>query len=311
MIKAAVAAKFVFRVFPDVFVIVHRWIVSDFAWTEWDPLCDMKARFGSFSWNVHEDRSQLNGKLTIGIVSIPCDFDFGGGVCRTFAKWICQDSVSLMTGNFGSGNAAGIAKTAVVAGASLDHRVCGRLEMFGDSGELCMSGGFIVFAPVDQISEPATYLGGEEIQLISQYILNELNHQEIWPVASGNMHCPNLHRFKLKKLDMNHNLFGMVQHRVYVGKPMMGKKNRKRKFGIEIEGAQDADEKRAPKVEKRAPKLCADDRSCGNIAEVPPSPCKREKVECEQSQQVDMRAEDEEDIGSGPDWGDACDADNV
>ena len=116
----------------------------------------------------------------------------------------------------------------------------------------------------------------------------------------------------------------MVQHRVYVGKPMMGKKNRKRKFGNEFVGAQAAYEKRAPKVEKRAPKVqtCADDRSCGKIAEVPPSPCKSEKddmrakdeedrpdwVECEQSQQVDMRAKDEED---GPDWGDASDADNV
>ena len=79
----------------------------------------------------------------------------------------------------------------------------------------------------------------------------------------------------------------------------------------EIEGAQDADETRAPKLDKIAQGImCADDRSCGKIAEVPPS---QRPILCEQSQQrrpLDMRAEDEEDISSGPDWGDACDAGN-
>ena len=107
----------------------------------------MAARFGSFCWNAHEDRSQLNGKLKIGIVSIRDGFDFSGRVCRTFAKWICQDDVSVMTGNFGRDNAAGIAEIAVAAGASLDHRVCSRIGMRDHTVELCMPGGFIWFAP--------------------------------------------------------------------------------------------------------------------------------------------------------------------
>ena len=69
-----------------------------------------------------------------------------------------QDDVCVLTGMFGKGNEQGIASTAVVAGASIDHIICTRFELAGRRTHVKMTGGFIFFAQYSRLFEKPTEL---------------------------------------------------------------------------------------------------------------------------------------------------------
>ena len=89
---------------------------------EWDGGTSL-SKFGSLRFSFLEGRQQRTD-YTIGIVYIPDDTLATEDVWDMLASWIKDQNIPVVTGNFGVGSVAGITKTAVAAGASVNHRIC-------------------------------------------------------------------------------------------------------------------------------------------------------------------------------------------
>jgi hypothetical protein len=121
-VVAAARSTFCLQVFDDTYVFASKFSISFIGWTEWDGGTSL-SKFGSLCFSFIEGRQQRTD-YTIGIVYIPDDTLPTEDVWDMLASWIKDQQISLVTGNFGVGNADGITKTAVAAVASVNHRIC-------------------------------------------------------------------------------------------------------------------------------------------------------------------------------------------
>ena len=241
LVQTAVVAKLVVELFTDTFCIVHRCVVDELSWEEWDS-GPMASRFGSLCFTMQRERGQRHRIMTLGVVNIPDNDPFPDDMHRKLAKRICSDNVCVSTGTFGKGNEKGIERTAVAAGASVGHRICTRFKGEGASSHVTMSGGFFVFAPYNILFESLTELGADQLADLGDDIADELLPETAscsWSIVRGNEHCPNQWDIKLKPMSWEHHLRGMVRTRVYLGIFRVGKRNRKLRWGDPLEGEKD------------------------------------------------------------------------
>ena len=113
---------------------------------------------------------------------------------------IQTDNVGLMTGKFGRDNEHGIKRTAVAAGATINHRLCNKFRLHGVMDyQLIMPGGFLVFASHNRLYEKPTTSGTSEIEGLGDDIFFELLpytdqdvENEQWGVVRGNDNIPSL-----------------------------------------------------------------------------------------------------------------------
>ena len=121
-VAAAVSSNCCLQVFDDTYVFASKFSISFIGWTEWDGGTSL-SKFGSLRFSFLEGRQQRTD-YTIGIVHIPDGTLAAENVWDMLASRIKDQNIPVVTGNFGVGNAAGITKTAVAAGASVNHRIC-------------------------------------------------------------------------------------------------------------------------------------------------------------------------------------------
>ena len=153
-IRAAVAAatreKFMFSIWDGAFVIANRYSIDSLHWIEWDK-GPCGSRLGTLNLSFQAGRLQQRS-CKIGIVKIADHSSTTWPDDNVFEKlthWIKTDGAMLVTGYFGQGNDAGIAKSAVAAGASVNQRVRVALQPPDNDGPVYGPGGFLVFAPCE------------------------------------------------------------------------------------------------------------------------------------------------------------------
>ena len=112
------------------FIIVNRRKIDSISWVEWEA-GPTHARFGSLCFSFMQD-TMCMPDYRIGIVKIPDETSLmhpEEEVWTKLSKWMREDPVMLVTGQFGKGNDDGIARVAVAAGASVDHLIRVRIHV--------------------------------------------------------------------------------------------------------------------------------------------------------------------------------------
>ena len=227
----------------------------------------MAGRCGNLCFTMQSERGQRNSTRTLGVVNIPDNDHFSYDMHKKLAKWICQDDVCVLTCMFGKGNEAGIARTAVAAGASIDHIICTRFKLVGCRTHVKMPGGFIVFAPYNRLFEQYTNLNAGELDDFgpNSFVRRQLGRGILavllsdtagaptrdWSIDPGNEHCPNLWDSKMKSICWNNHVPCCVQTRVWLGSARMRERNRTKRWGHALKRKKHRSCGRAPLVGER------------------------------------------------------------
>ena len=100
----------------------------------------------------------------------------------------------MVTGNSGINNAEGIRRTAVAAGASVDHRICVSFDYSAHDPVTplaFMPGGFIVFARRENLIDQVSQLPLDRVNQLGVDIIALVEfEQPTWQTGEGNPHVP-------------------------------------------------------------------------------------------------------------------------
>ena len=105
-----------------------------------------------------------------------------------------------------------------------------------------MCGGFRVCAHRNKVIEFPSEMADDQVDGFGEDVLYEMTTaaaerapKHTWKICRGNAGCPNLWDIKVKQLDLDRHIPGMVQTRVYIGTPRIGKTNPARKQSFDEE----------------------------------------------------------------------------
>ena len=226
-VAVATAKNFVFSHWEGGFIVAHRLRVDAIHWTEWDV--DSISRVGTLQLFLHPGK-QLKETGKIGIVKMAnAASTLDPGVWGHIETWIQRDAPMLITGHFGKNNEQDIAKVAVAAYASVGRMIRVKVPVPNDHAYAFAPGGFMMCAPCQKPIEELSDLALAEKRLSPDLVDAFVFTDPTWTPRERPADLPgypNIGEVKMKSVAWKKMIAGLINCRMYIGKPGPGKKKR-------------------------------------------------------------------------------------